>query len=240
MFLWAVAIQECKISTDIEQLREDIYNLQPEPQYPTEEFDVCEWTNNGLGNYARSDIDIFVCASTVEEGNRKVRDIYRKIRALEGEECVSVKTPNSVTICRSWPERHVQVVLLTMPSISETLLFCDLDCTCLAFKAGRVFTNSRSRRAIATRKNVVPHSMLLNRSDTPKRVAAYTRRGFSPHYLTDSRVRNGVLAPLLQKVEEERNRVPKKLLDLMVFDLDGAEIDMQEIVGYLVALCLEG
>ena len=35
---------------------------------------------------------------------------------------------NTVTFARSWPERHVQVVLYTMPSVGHILAFADLDC----------------------------------------------------------------------------------------------------------------
>ena len=40
---------------------------------------------------------------------------------------VSTKA-NTVTFARSWPERHVQVVLYTMPSVGHILAFADLDC----------------------------------------------------------------------------------------------------------------
>ena len=135
-------------------------------------------SSNGFGEYARSDIDIFVSAQGQEEADAKITQIYERICQLERGRLTTLRTPNSLTIVRDWPERHIQIIVLHMRSMAEHLLFADLDCTALAYRAGQVMASSRSLRALRTGKNVVPESMLAARPDTPKRVGLYMRRGF--------------------------------------------------------------
>ena len=65
---------------------------------------------------------------------------------------------NTVTFARSWPERHVQVVLYTMSSVGHILAFADLDCTAMAVIGGIPYTTARSRRALTDKANAVPRS----------------------------------------------------------------------------------
>ena len=65
---------------------------------------------------------------------------------------------NTITFARSWPERHVQVVLYTMPSVGHILAFADLDCTAMAVIGGIPYTTARSRRALTDKVNAVPRS----------------------------------------------------------------------------------
>ena len=65
---------------------------------------------------------------------------------------------NTVTFARSWPERHVQVVLYTLPSVGHILAFADLDCTAMAVIGGIPYTTARSRRALTDKVNAVPRS----------------------------------------------------------------------------------
>ena len=103
--------------------------------------------------------------------------LYHRICLAAGGDVACVRTPNTLTMCRSWPERHVQLILLTMQKPSHHLLFADLDCTAVAYMGGEVFTTSRSRRALETGRNLVPHAMLRNRRDMPPRIAAYQKGG---------------------------------------------------------------
>ncbi len=180
-------------------------------------------------------MDIFICANTIEEGDAKVKAIYRRMLAME--DCAVVKTPNSVTICRSWPERHVQIVVLTMQHVWHHLLFCDLDCTAMAYTGGQVYTNTRSRRALATGCNWVPDSMLLNRHDTPKRIAAYHKRGFEAKYLPDdtmSREQLDRIEALALKVEEEITDPGKLLFDFNVISDEDEQVEFEVVVGFLM------
>ena len=222
---------------DPEELRANIVDIHGEGEHPTDEDDCFHLTNNGFGPYSRSDVDIFVCADTIEEGDAKVKTIYRRMLAT-GEECAFVKTPNSVTVCRGWPERHVQIVVLVMEQVWHHLLFCDLDCTAMAYMGGEVYTNTRSRRALTTGCNWVPMSMLLNRHDTPKRVAAYHKRGFEPRYLPDdtmSREQLHRIEALALEVETEVAKPGKKLFDFYVLaDHDDWEIECEDVVEFLM------
>lgn len=217
--------------TPVDQLRQDIVDAGVQGEFKREDPDVFDWTDNGFGLYARSDIDIFVSCLTAEEGNRKVRSIFGKICAAVGYECVAVRTPNTVTICRSWPERHVQIILLTLPEPGQHLLFADMDCTAVAYMEGEVYINSRSRRAFYTGSNTIPLSMLRNRKDTPKRVAAYAHRGFRPLFMEDLASADDATSELLDQVEEEMQWEGKKLFNM--FCLDDEPVAFQRAVDFL-------
>ncbi len=111
-----------------------------------------------------------------EDADSKIENLYRQVCDLDGREITALRTKNSITVCRNWPERHVQIVVLYMKSITEHLLIADLDCTAMAYRGGQVLTCSRSRRALRTHKNVVPDSMLLNRQDETKNQSRTTNR----------------------------------------------------------------
>ena len=81
---------------DADELRANLVDIHGEGPWPTDEEDVFSWTNNGFGDYARSDIDIFVCAKDEHEGDAKVRYIYERICAVDGEDCAAIRTPNTV------------------------------------------------------------------------------------------------------------------------------------------------
>ena len=63
-----------------------------------------------------------------QEGDAIVQKLYKLLLKVDGEPCTVLRTANTVTFARSWPERHVQVVLYTMPSVGHILAFADLDC----------------------------------------------------------------------------------------------------------------
>ena len=185
---------------DSELLRERICAHYPERVYDTPEWDVYDWSANDFGPYARSDVDIFVTAKSQTEADSKVARVYDNICQLEGRQCTALRTPNSVTIVRDWPERHVQIIVLYMRSVAEHLLFADLDCTCLAFQNGQVLASSRGMRALRSGKNVVPDSMLLNRKDTPERIGSYKKRGFDVYSISDARVDMNTMQQLYARI----------------------------------------
>ena len=162
----------------IDALRAEIFAAHAEQAEHTDsELDVLLRTNNGSGPYARSDIDIFVVASNDAEANATVAKLYKLVGEALEEPCTVVKTANTITFCRSWPERHVQIILYYLPSVSAHLIFADLDCTALAYHQGEVFALPRALRALAYKRNVVPASMLANRRDAPKSRSPSTRYG---------------------------------------------------------------
>ena len=222
--------------TAVQEVRSLVANAHLEsPFYPMEENDVLQWTDNGYGPYARSDIDIMYWCQTSEEGDRIVRKLHKMLKNVDGHPATVIRTANTITFCRSWPERHVQVVLYTMPKVSSLLLFADLDCTAMATIGGIPFTTSRSRRALELKANLVPALMLENRKDTPKRVAAYVKRGFASVYLQDSNLPDVVAqrTRALQRLVEESLAFEKKLLDLLVFNYDGDLWDDERAATYL-------
>ena len=214
--------------------RSRIADVLPETKFETVEDDVLLWTHNGYGPYARSDIDIMVHCKTQEEGDHIVKQLYHMLLNVDDTPCTVIKTANTVTFARSWPERHVQVVLYVMEHISDMLLFADLDCTAMALERNVPMTTSRSRRALEHKMNLVPVSMLNNRRDTPKRVAAYIKRGFTCNYLQDDHLSDHALLQirgLQQRVEEA---LEKKLLDVFVlYDIRGHQFDEEATALYL-------
>ena len=64
--------------------------------------------------------------------------------------------------------------------------FADLNCTAFAVWQGEPVVSERARKALVTRTNLVPVSMLRIRRDTPKRVAAYAKRGVGALYVDDA------------------------------------------------------
>ena len=220
---------------DAQEVRSRVEDAQPENIYPAmEEDDVLRWTNNGYGPYARSDIDIMVRCKTHEEGDRIVHQLYGMLKNVDGNPSTVIRTANTVTFARSWPERHVQVVLYVMPQVSSLLLFADLDCTAMAIIGGVPMTTTRSRRALELKINLVPVLMLENRRDTPKRVAAYVKRGFASVYLEDSRLPDATLGRIriLQRRVAEALVFERKLLDLLVLS-DGDLVDEEAVATYL-------
>ena len=184
------------------------------------ESDPLRWDWNGFGSYNRADIDVFVTADTIEQAGAKVRAMHSLFCAAG--DVVVIRTPNTITYCRSWPERHVQVVLLVGRDMSEHCLFCDFDCTSLVYAGGEVYTTARSRHALVYKVNVVPPKMLELRRDEPKRVAKYVKRGFRLMIFPDASFDKARLAELMLEVQKEWMFAGKKLLDLYLFAPPGA------------------
>ena len=69
--------------------------------------------------------------------------------------------------------------------------------------------------------------MLANRRDTPKRVAAYLKRGFGPYYLADDKITLEAFRRLHEEVKEHYI-FEKKLMNLSVFGW-GEPFDMDAV-----------
>jgi hypothetical protein len=193
----------------IEDLRAEITKLVPERDtWETTLDDPMYWTWNGFGVFRESDIDIFLAAETLDEADRMASKIYRLMMpgfSTLGEDMCCVRTPNTVTFCRSYPERHVQMILYTMEKVHHHIAFADLDCTAMALVGAIPYTSARSRAALSSKSNVVPTSMLLNRRDSGKRIAQYMKRGFVPKFLSDPRVPD-ISTPISHFKEELKYR----------------------------------
>ena len=183
----------------------------------------------------RSDIDIFVSAGNDEEANDKIRRIYKQICDLDGGRCAALRTRNSVTVCRDWPERHVQIVILYMRNITESLLFADLDVTAMAYCGGDVLTCSRSRRALRTGKSIVPDSMLLNRKDSPERIGMYMRRGFGVYSVADRRIDLGTAMELRARIQKAAAYEGSKLFDFLLLEFEDVDyVEVEKAVSWLL------
>ena len=133
---------------------------------------------NGSGPYARSDIDIVVVAQTDKEAAGIIQKTLEKVTNRYGD-CRVYQTPCSVQIIGDFPLRHVQIITVINKSLDEYLLFCDLDCTALAFDGQQLYGSRRAYLALNSGYNIVPQEMLENRNDTPRRLHKYFTRGFA-------------------------------------------------------------
>ena len=220
-------------AAELQAVRADLDEHDDEGDLTPADDDPMCWDWNGFGSYNRADVDVFVSAGTIEEANRKVHALHSKLCAAG--DVVVIRTPNTITYCRSWPERHVQVVLLVGQHASEHCLFCDFDCTSLVYDGGEVYTTARSRHALVHKVNLVPPRMLELRKDEPKRVAKYVKRGFRVMMLRDDSFDEARLRVLMMQVENQWAYVEKSYLKLyaharsmyfgwraMYTDVDGA------------------
>ena len=199
----------------LQEVRHALDKHSEEDLHAPLESDPLRWDWNGFGPYNRADIDVFVTAATIEQADEKVRAMHSLFCAAG--DAVVIRTPNTITYCRSWPERHVQVVLLVGQHAAEHCLFCDFDCTSLVYVEGEVYTTARSRHALVHKVNLVPPVMLELRHDEPKRVAKYVKRGFRLMMLPDDRFDHARLTDLMGEVQKEWAFAGKKLLDLHLF-----------------------
>ena len=175
-----------------------------------------------------------IAAADAAEAQRIVAELSAKLATLDGEPALMVRTFNTVTFCRPWPERHVQVVLFFTRHVHEMLLLADLDCTSMALVDGMVVTSQRSRRALRDRCNIVPAPMLEIRKDTPQRMAKYLQRGFAAHFL-------GTPDPQLLDLVHKYLSARRPLLDLSILsfnwgdheEFDG-QLDEEQTANYLL------
>lgn len=224
------AVEELERHTDGTHFR--INNPDHELLYT----DPLLWDSNGWGPYGRSDVDLMIAADTSELANGIVAQLHHRLQVLDGG-TVPVRTFNTISYMRPWPERHVQVVMYHMKLVANLLAFADLDCSALAVVGGRPCATARGRRALSHRLNLVPAPMLHIRKDTPKRVASYAARGFAATFLGDPD------PALVQKIGEQL-LVGRSLLDLCRLSCnwqiqsqldDDTAVDEQRTVAYLVA-----
>jgi hypothetical protein len=134
---------------------------------------------DGLGPYARADVDIVVVAKSDRSAREKVKQTLTAVVDCVGADCLLVETPNSITVIPPFPQKHVQIITLWNRSEAEYLSFVDLDCTSLLFDGrNRLLGARRALLAFTTGLNCIPTEMLSVRMDTPNRIGKYCIRGF--------------------------------------------------------------
>ena len=114
----------------------------------------------------RSDIDIVIVAESKVEAMKIIDAVIAKVRKAYGE-VVIFETPCSIQIVGNFPLRHVQIIIVLNRTVDEYLLFVDLDSTAMVRDGAKIIACARSVLALQTGCNIVPQSMLQNRSDTP-------------------------------------------------------------------------
>lgn len=180
------------------------------------------YDQNGLGPYARSDVDIMVVAQTEEEASAIIQNTLNKIKSQYGN-CRVYKTPCSVQVIGDFPLRHVQIITVINKSLDEYMLFCDLDCTALAFDGQQLYGSRRAYLALNSGYNIVPQEMLENRNDTPRRLHKYNKRGFAsvlPGDLTETAM------TLLGQAESISEPNP-------FFDVERWELEEDKMIAHL-------
>lgn len=131
----------------------------------------------------KSDVDVFLHASSPAEATRICRAIYFALAA--DEERWLIARGKGVVNMTCFPERFapsltVQVVLRLYDSPAEVLLGFDVDCACLGFDGTAVWALPRCLRALKTGVNVLnPLHAWPNRPAYEYRLAKYASRGFA-------------------------------------------------------------
>ncbi|KLU87586.1 ankyrin repeat protein [Magnaporthiopsis poae ATCC 64411] len=127
-----------------------------------------------------SDVDLFLYGLTEEQALAKIADIEASIKDSILTECTTVRTKHAITICSSYPTRHVQIVLRIYTSISEILTGFDVDCSGAAYDGKQVYCTPRALQSFVTQINQID---LSRRSPSyENRLSKYSHRGFEVYW----------------------------------------------------------
>ncbi|KAL8331874.1 hypothetical protein RB593_002310 [Gaeumannomyces tritici] len=127
-----------------------------------------------------SDVDLFLYGLTEEQALAKIAEIEGSIKDSILTECTTVRTKNAITICSSYPTRHVQIVLRIYKSVSEILTGFDVDCSGAAYDGKQVYCTPRALQSFVTQIN---HVDLSRRSPSyENRLSKYSHRGFEVYW----------------------------------------------------------
>ncbi|CAE7272935.1 unnamed protein product [Symbiodinium natans] len=160
--------------------------------------------NKDSWGFASSDIDVFICCETEEEGRQLLRQtihticknitemrkkmlLKRRRRGIPEEVQLNsagysrdirlLRSANALSIWGGWPFRTVQVMVILYKRMDEVLNFFDLDCISLGFDGQNVLALPRTLRSLQTGYNFVEPAK-LRRWSTGPRILKYKSRGF--------------------------------------------------------------
>ena len=91
---------------------------------------------------------------TEEAARAKIKRLHAAISRASRIQSI-VRTHNTVTLCRAWPHRHVQIILRLYSSPAEILCGFDLDCCAVGWDGKELLALPRARLAINRAANVV-------------------------------------------------------------------------------------
>ncbi|KAF0971704.1 hypothetical protein FDP41_009927 [Naegleria fowleri] len=127
-------------------------------------------------SFESSDIDLFLFGLTPEQAEDKLRDIYRVIKQNCGGDVLIVRSKFAVTFYAQ-NCRPIQVVLRIYKSPAEILLGFDICAACLGYDGHQVWSNARSRRALALKTNLIDPDRMSTTYEY--RLYKYAKHGFS-------------------------------------------------------------
>ncbi|CAL1156924.1 unnamed protein product [Cladocopium goreaui] len=143
--------------------------------------------------FVNSDIDLFICCETEEEGidllRRTVKTLFTNITAQrQGREdgrnqfgysrdIRVLRSANALSVWGGFPFRTVQIMVILYKGPDEVLNFFDLDCISLGYDGKNVWGLPRSLRCLQTGYNFVEPAK-LRRWSTGPRIIKYKKRGF--------------------------------------------------------------
>ncbi|EAL62252.1 hypothetical protein DDB_G0290473 [Dictyostelium discoideum AX4] len=143
--------------------------------------------------YYRSDIDISIISNSLEDANKKLKQVSSKIienlhstYGYDNCDYRFVRTPNSISIVYSINNnsnnnenkrtRIIQLIIIITKTIEQQILFHDIDCISLCYDGDNVYLHERSLRALKTRTNLISIKTLTH---SYSRLLKYSLRGFN-------------------------------------------------------------
>ncbi|KAL9591943.1 MAG: hypothetical protein Q9179_007215 [Wetmoreana sp. 5 TL-2023] len=121
-----------------------------------------------------------------------MEDVFQSIRNRISDKCMVVRGTNAITICSTYPMRHIQIILRLFKSKTEILTHFDVDCCCFGYDGSRVYGTPRGITALLTQANTVD---LTRRSPSYEhRLIKYAQRGFEIYWrkLNRHRIDNSI------------------------------------------------
>jgi hypothetical protein len=115
--------------------------------------------------FSGGDIDLFLYGLTDEQAFAKVAEISEALH-VNGEVSLIVRTANTITFQRKWPNRHVQIILYMYHSPADVLCSFDIDCCACGYDGSDVLVLPRARLAINRALNVTDPSRVSPTYDT--------------------------------------------------------------------------
>ena len=132
--------------------------------------------NRPSWGFASSDIDVFICCDTEEEGKqllrRTIHTVCKNITEMRKQflqqrrrhrsedmrlnssgyssDIRLLRSANALSIWGGWPFRTVQVMVILYKRMDEVLNFFDLDCISLGFDGQNILALPRTLRALQT------------------------------------------------------------------------------------------